>query len=74
MESHTQACRAAGEPIIRVDTQHTARLGDFQNADQAWRQEAKVGNVQAFLAEVLGRGVPYGSYTVQRHEGAVSVG
>jgi hypothetical protein len=66
--------RAAGEPLIRVDTKNKELIGNFKNAGQAWRQEAEAVNGHDFLSEALGRGVPYGIYDVQQNDGVVYVG
>jgi hypothetical protein len=69
-----QAFLASGDPIISVDTKKKARIGNFKNAGQAWRQEAAVVNVPDFLSDALGRGTPYGIFDIQRNEGVVYVG
>jgi hypothetical protein len=58
IDRQTQTVMAAGEPRIRVDTQHTGRIGDVTNAGQAWRREAEVVKGPDLLSEALGRGVP----------------
>jgi hypothetical protein len=74
LESQKQVLRAAGEPIIRVDTKNQELIGNFENAGQAWKQEAEAVNGHDLLSEALGRGVPYGIYDVQHHNGVVYVG
>lgn len=74
IESQKQAFRAAGEPIISVDTKSKELIGNFKNAGQAWSREAEAVNVHDFLSEALGRGVPYGIYDVQQNNGVVYVG
>lgn len=74
IESQKQAFKAAGEPIISVDTKNKELIGNFKNSGQAWRQEAEAVNVHDFLSEALGRSVPYGIYDVQQNKGVVYVG
>jgi len=74
LERQKQAFRAAGEPIISVDTKNKELIGNFKNAGQAWKQEAEAVNVHDFLSEALGRSVPYGIYDVQHNHGVVYVG
>jgi len=74
IESQKQAFRAAGEPLISVDTKNKELIGNFKNAGQAWSREAEAVNVHDFLSEALGRGVPYGIYDVQQNNGVVYVG
>jgi Rhodopirellula transposase DDE domain len=74
MERQKQTFLAAGEPSSSVDTKNKDLIGDFKNAGPAWRREAEVVNGPDVLSEALGRGVPYGIYDVQRHDGAVYVG
>jgi hypothetical protein len=74
IESQKQALRAAGGPLLSVDTKTKERLGAFKNAGQAWRREAEGVNGQDVLSEALGRGVPSGLYDGQRNDGVVDVG
>lgn len=74
IESQKQAFRAAGAPIISVDTKNKELIGNFKNAGQAWCREAEAVNVHDFLSEALGRAVPYGIYDIQRNAGVVYVG
>jgi hypothetical protein len=69
-----QSFRAAGWPIISVDTKKKELIGDFKNAGQAWCRAAPQVNVHDFLQEALGRAVPYGIYDVTQNLGHVYVG
>jgi hypothetical protein len=69
-----QAFAARGRPIISVATKQTDRIGNFKNAGPAWSREAEAVNVHDFLADGLGRTVPYGSYAVGTNHGTVCVG
>lgn len=66
--------RAAGWPMISVDTKEKELVGNFKQAGQQWRQTAEAVLVHDFPADGLGRAVPYGVYDVARNEGAVYVG
>jgi hypothetical protein len=66
--------RAAGLPIISVDTKKKELVGNFKNAGRAWSRDADAVNVHDFLAEGLGRAVPYGVYDVGANRGSVYVG
>jgi hypothetical protein len=69
-----QTFAATGLPIISVDTKKKELVGNFKNADQAWSREADAVNVHDFLADGLGRAVPYGIYEVGTNHGTVCVG
>jgi hypothetical protein len=66
--------RAAGSPIISVDTKKKELIGEFRQAGQSWVKEPIAVNVHDFPSEAVGRAVPYGIYDVARNEGAVFVG
>jgi hypothetical protein len=68
------AFRAAGWPIISVDTKKKELIGDFKNAGQAWCQEPEYVNVHDFRQDAIGRAVPYGIYDMIRNRGYVYVG
>jgi hypothetical protein len=74
IEAQKQAFRTAGWPILSVDTKKKELIGNFRNAGQAWSQQPLQVNVHDFLADALGRAVPYGLYDLQRNQGAVYVG
>jgi hypothetical protein len=72
--SQRQVFGAAGLPIISVDTKKKELIGNFRNAGQVWSREGDAVNIHDFLAEGLGRAVPYGIYDVTANRGSVYVG
>jgi hypothetical protein len=66
--------RAAGHPIISVDTKKKELIGNFKNQGRAWRQQAEAVNVHDFRQDARGRAVPYGIYDIQHNLGYVHVG
>ncbi len=74
LQQQTKRFRAAGSPIISVDTKKKELIGDFRQAGQSWVQEPIEVNVHDFPSVAVGRAVPYGIYDVARNEGAVFVG
>lgn len=70
------AARAAGQPVISVDTKKKELLGNFKNAGSEWRPKGSPQrvNVHDFADKELGKAVPYGVYDVSANEGWVSVG
>jgi Rhodopirellula transposase DDE domain len=69
-----QTFAAKGLPIISVDTKKKELVGNFKNAGRVWSREAAAVNVHDFLADGLGRAVPYGIYEVGANRGTVCVG
>jgi hypothetical protein len=74
IEAQIEAFRAAGWPIISVDTKKKELIGNFKNDGQAWCQEAEYVNVHDFLQDAVGRAVPYGIYDMIHNRGHVYVG
>ena len=74
IEEQIARFRAAGSPIISVDTKKKELIGNFRQAGQSWVKEPIEVNLHDFPSEAVGRAVPYGIYDVARHEGAVFVG
>jgi len=68
------AFRAAGQPMISVDTKKQELIGNFKNAGRAWGRAAEAVNVHDFRQDSLGRAVPYGIYDPVRNRGLVCVG
>ena len=66
--------KAAGQPIISVDSKKKELIGDFKQAGQTWSLEPITVNVHDFLGDSLGRAVPYGIYDVLNNRGTVYVG
>jgi hypothetical protein len=74
IETKKQEARAAGVPIISVDTKKKELIGNFKNAGRAWCQAPEVVNVHDFPHDAVARAVPYGIYDLQHNRGAVYVG
>lgn len=74
IEAQKQTFRAAGWPIISVDTKKKELIGDFKQSGQVWCQQAEVVNVHDFPSAALGRAIPYGVYELTKNRGTVYVG
>jgi hypothetical protein len=74
IRTQVTAFRAAGWPIISVDTKKKELIGEFANAGQAWGQGVTKVNVHDFLQDALGKAVPYGIHDPVANRGAVFVG
>ena len=66
--------RAAGLPILSVDTKKKELVGNFCNSGQVWRTAADEVNAHDFLTDAQYRAVPYGLYDVLANKGHVVVG
>ena len=66
--------RAAGLPILSVDTKKKELVGNFGNPGQVWVQEPVAVNAHDFLSDARCRAVPYGLYDVLANRGHVVVG
>jgi hypothetical protein len=66
--------RAAGLPILSVDTKKKELVGNFGNAGQTWAEEPYQVNAHDFLSDAQCRAVPYGLYDVLANKGHVVVG
>src|SRR5207245_6227680 len=66
--------RAAGLPILSVDTKKKELIGNFGNGGQAWVQAPDEVNAHDFRTDALCRAVPYGLYDVLANKGHVVVG
>ena len=68
--------RAAGDPVISVDTKKKELVGQFKNAGQEWTPQGRPEqvNVHDFMDTQLGKAIPYGVYDVGANTGWVSVG
>jgi hypothetical protein len=68
--------RAAGQPVISVDTKKKEQVGDFRNAGREWQRAGEPARVRDhdFPDPVLGKVAPYGVYDVAADAGWVSVG
>ena len=71
-----QKARAAGEPVISVDTKKKELIGDYKNGGQEWQVKGRPEPVRVhdFVDPALGKAIPYGVYDVGRDEGWVNVG
>jgi transposase len=74
IKAHKQAFRAAGSPIISVDTKKKVLIGNFKNKGRVWCKKAEDVNAYDFTSLAICRTVPYGIYDVSRNEGFVYVG
>lgn len=70
----TRLFRAAGHPVISVDTKKKELIGNFKNPGQTWCRQAERVNVHDFRHDAEGRAVPYGIYDLTHNEGYVVVG
>jgi hypothetical protein len=68
------AYKAAGLPIISVDTKKKELIGNFKNAGQTWCLKAEAVNDHDFAQDALGKAVPYGIYDLTHNLGYVYVG
>jgi hypothetical protein len=66
--------RAAGLPVLSVDTKKKELVGNFKNAGAAWVDGLDEVNAHDFLTDALCRAVPYGLYDVLANKGHVVVG
>jgi hypothetical protein len=74
IEQQKQSFRAAGLPIISVDTKKKELIGAFKNPGQRWCQTADAVNAHDFEQEAIGKAVPYGVYDLTHKRGYVYVG
>jgi len=70
------AARAAGEPVISVDTKRKELVGNYRNAGSDWRPKGDPLRVNAhdFPDKELGKVAPYGVYDIAANAGWVSLG
>jgi hypothetical protein len=66
--------KAAGQPIISVDSKKKELIGEFKQAGRTWCLEPIAVNIHDFLGDSLGRAAPYGIYDVLNNRGTVYVG
>jgi len=68
--------RAAGDPVISVDTKKKELVGEFKNAGREWTRQGQPEqvNVHDFMDKQLGKAIPYGVYDLGTNTGWVSVG
>ena len=70
------AARAAGEPVISVDTKRKELVGNYRNAGSDWRPKGDPLRVNAhdFPDKEVGKVAPYGVYDITANAGWVSLG
>ena len=66
--------RAAGLPILSVDSKKKELVGTFANPGARWGRQAQEVNAHDFLSDAQCRAVPYGLYDVLANRGHVIVG
>lgn len=66
--------RAAGYPVISVDSKKKELIGNFKNAGRAWCRKAEAVNVYDFPQDAVAQATPYGIYDLQHNRGYVAVG
>jgi len=66
--------KAAGLPIISVDTKKKELIGNFKNPGAAWRRQSEEVNVYDFLTDAVCRAIPYGIYDLLSKRGHICVG
>lgn len=74
LEGLVETFRAAGLPILSVDTKKKELVGNFANAGAVWADEPDEVNAHDFRTDALYRAVPYGLYDVLANQGHVVVG
>ena len=70
------AARAAGQPVISVDTKKKELVGNYKNGGSDYRPKGTPQRVKVhdFVDKELGKVAPYGVYDVATNEGFVNVG
>ena len=68
------SCRAAGTPVISVDTKKKELVGLFRNAGATWSRAPQEVKDHDFRSEAEGLAVPYGIYDLHANRGTVFVG
>lgn len=70
------ACRAAGQPVISVDTKKKELIGEYKNGGSDYRASGCPDTVKMhdFVDQDLGKVAPYGIYDIAANSGWVSVG
>jgi len=72
--SQRQRFKAAGLPVISVDTKKKELIGKFKNDGEAWCKEAEEVDEHDFPSTAECRAVPFGIYDLARNTGYVVVG
>lgn len=66
--------RRYGEPVLSVDAQKTALVGNFTNAGACWGVVPEEVNMDDFPSDATGQATPYGLYDQVAHHAYVGVG
>jgi hypothetical protein len=74
LEGLIEEFRAAGLPILSVDTKKKELVGNFGNGGQTWVETPYEVNAHDFPSDALCKAVPYGLYDVLANRGHVVVG
>ncbi|SFL19960.1 Helix-turn-helix of DDE superfamily endonuclease [Streptosporangium canum] len=76
LNEQVRVYRAAGQPVISVDTKKKELVGAFRNGGREWRPtgEPVPVSVYDFAEQALGKAIPYGIYDIAADAGWVSVG
>ena len=74
LEGKVEEFRAAGLPILSVDTKKKELVGNFGNDGQCWVEEPFEVNAHDFVTDAVCKAVPYGLYDVLANQGHVVVG
>jgi hypothetical protein len=74
IEGLIDAFRAAGLPVLSVDTKKKELVGNFCNGGRTWVEQPYEVNAHDFRTDALCRAVPYGLYDVLANKGHVVVG
>jgi DDE family transposase len=72
--SQRERFRAAGLPIISVDTKKKELIGEFRNSGRTWCRHAEEVDEHDFPSAALYKAVPYGIYDVTLNTGYIFVG
>ena len=65
-----------GDPVVSVDTEKKALIGDFKDAGKQWQPKGTPEEVRVpdFIDPELGKGAPHGVYDLTANAGWVNVG
>ena len=76
INTKAQACQAANQPVISVDTKKKELIGEFKNGGSDYGPEGKPIEVNShdFPDKDLGKVAPYGVYDIGANLGYVSLG
>ncbi len=68
--------KAAGNPVISVDTKKKELIGEFSNGGREWHPSGHPPKVLShdFPSDAEGKAIPYGVFDIERNEAMVNVG